>query len=103
VEASPQGVVSAPGPSQEDVAAAAGMSPDQRNQMIRTMVDRLAARLDQDGGDIEGWLRLLRAYMVLGDRDKAKVAAGQARAALSSEPDKLRRLDEVIRDLGVEG
>jgi cytochrome c-type biogenesis protein CcmH len=93
----------APGPRAEDVAAASTMAPDERNQFIRTMVDRLAVRLRQDGSDIDGWLRLLRAYMVLGERDKAKAAAADARNALAREPDKLRMLDQGIRELGVGG
>ena len=79
------------------------MAPDQRNQMIRGMVDRLAARLHEDGSDVDGWLRLLRAYVVLGERDKAKAAAGEARSALAREPEKLRLLDQSIRELGVGG
>jgi cytochrome c-type biogenesis protein CcmH len=93
----------APGPRPADVAAAGEMTPDQRNQMIRGMVERLATKLHEDGSDVEGWLRLLRAYMVLGDRDKAKAAAGEARSALAGEPEKLRLLDQGIKDLGVEG
>ena len=57
----------------------------------------------QDGSDVDGWLRLLRAYMVLGDRDKARAAAGDARRALASDPDKLRRVDELAKGLGLEG
>src|SRR5499427_432617 len=94
---------SAPGPQPEDVAAAGEMSPEARNQMIRGMVERLAARLHEDGSDVEGWLRLLRAYMVMGERDKAKSAASEARGALAREPEKLKLLDEGIRDLGVGG
>ena len=93
----------APGPSAADIAAAAQMKPDEQNQMIRNMVARLANRLKQDGSDVAGWERLLRAYMVLGERDKAHAAAADARRALASDPDKLRRLDEVIKDLKVEG
>jgi cytochrome c-type biogenesis protein CcmH len=93
----------APGPRAEDVAAAGNMTPEQRNTMIRCMVDQLATRLHQDGSDVDGWLRLLRAYMVLGERDKAKAAAGEARGALAHEPDKLHRLDDAIKELGVEG
>ncbi len=93
----------APGPSPEDVAAAAQMKSDDRNQMIRSMVTRLADRLKADGNDIEGWERLLRAYTVLGERDKAHDAAADARKALANDPNKLRRLDEVIKGLGVEG
>jgi cytochrome c-type biogenesis protein CcmH len=47
--------------------------------MIRGMVDRLAARLEQNPNDKEGWARLARAYDVLGETDKA--AAARARAA----------------------
>jgi cytochrome c-type biogenesis protein CcmH len=93
----------APGPRQEDVAAAGDMAPDARNQMIRTMVERLANRLHEDGSDVEGWLRLFRAYMVLGERDKAKAAVGEARGALAHEPEKLRALDDGIKSLGVGG
>ena len=67
------------------------MSPEQRNTMVRGMVSRLAERLKQDGADVEGWLRLLRAYMVLGDKEQARAAAGDARRALASDPEKLRR------------
>jgi cytochrome c-type biogenesis protein CcmH len=92
-----------PGPTAADVAAAEQMKPDQQNQMIRGMVARLADKLKQDGSDVAGWERLLRAYMVLGDHDKALAAAADARKALAGDPDKLRRLDEVIKDLKVEG
>jgi cytochrome c-type biogenesis protein CcmH len=92
-----------PGPSAADVAAANEMPPEQRNTMVRGMVARLAERLKQDGSDVEGWLRLLRAYMVLGDKDQARAAAGDARRALASEPDKLQRVDEFVKGLGLEG
>jgi cytochrome c-type biogenesis protein CcmH len=103
----PQGPVAsavrAPGPTAADVAAASNMTADERNQFIRARVEGLAARLHQDGSDVDGWLRLLNAYMVLGERDKAKAAAGEARGALARDPDKLRQLDQAIRELGVEG
>jgi cytochrome c-type biogenesis protein CcmH len=79
------------------------MSPDERAVMIRGMVARLAERLKQDGSDVDGWLRLLRAYMVMGDKDQARAAAGEARRALASDPDKLRQVNELIKGLGLEG
>ncbi len=94
---------SQPGPSADDVAAASEMSPEQRSTMVRSMVARLAERLKQDGGDVEGWLRLLRAYMVLDDKEQARAAADEARRALASDPDKLRRVDELIKEMGLEG
>jgi cytochrome c-type biogenesis protein CcmH len=93
----------AAGPSDADVAAAGGMSDDQRNAMIRDMVARLADRLHANGDDVDGWVRLVRAYVVLGDRDKAKGAADDARHALSSRPDDLKRIDDLAKGLGLEG
>ena len=38
------------------------------------MVDMLAARLKADPNDALGWVRLMRAYTVLGETEKAKEA-----------------------------
>jgi cytochrome c-type biogenesis protein CcmH len=67
------------GPTAQDVAAAQAMSPEERQAMIRGMVDRLAARLEHNPNDKEGWVRLAHAYDVLGETDKA--ASARARAA----------------------
>jgi cytochrome c-type biogenesis protein CcmH len=91
----------APGPSAGDIAAAGQMSEKDRTAMISQMVDRLAERLKQDGSDVEGWQRLLRAYVVMGDRDKAKAAAEDARRALAGAPDKLQQIEETITSLGL--
>ena len=96
-------VSGAPGPSAEDVAAASRLAPDQQTAMVQTMVARLAERLHQDGSDIEGWLRLVRSYMVLGDRDKALAAVGDARRALAGDLEKLRKIEELVKGLGLEG
>jgi cytochrome c-type biogenesis protein CcmH len=93
----------APGPKESDIAAAADLNPEQRMAMIRGMVDRLAVKLHDDGSDLEGWLRLVRSYMVLGERDKAIAAAGAARRALASDPQKLRQIDDLVKGLGLEG
>jgi cytochrome c-type biogenesis protein CcmH len=95
--------VAANGPSSGDVAAADNMSPEQRSDMIRGMVARLADRLHSDGTDVDGWLRLVRAYVVLGDRDKAKDAAAEARRALSTRPEDVKRIDDLVKGLGLEG
>jgi cytochrome c-type biogenesis protein CcmH len=93
----------AAGPSTEDMAAAANMNDEQRAEMIRGMVVKLADRLHADGSDVDGWLRLVRAYVVLGDRDKAKSAADDARRALSSHPDEIKRIDDLAKGLGLAG
>jgi cytochrome c-type biogenesis protein CcmH len=90
------------GPSADDVAAAEQMAPQDRAAMVRGMVERLAERLKRDGADVEGWLRLVRAYTVLGDRDRAVSAVGEARRALGHDADKLRRLDELVKELRLE-
>jgi cytochrome c-type biogenesis protein CcmH len=87
----------------EDIASAAEMPRAERERMVRGMVERLAERLNTDGADVDGWLRLMRAYMVLGERDKARNAATQARRALQDEPEKVRRIDESAKDFGLEG
>jgi cytochrome c-type biogenesis protein CcmH len=61
----------APGPTAQDMAAAQNMSPEDRLAMIKSMVARLADRLKSEPNDLEGWLRLGRAYGVLGQRDDA--------------------------------
>jgi cytochrome c-type biogenesis protein CcmH len=91
------------GPSSSDVAAAENMEPAQRTAMIRSMVQRLADRLHGDSSDVDGWLRLVRAYTVLGDRDKAKDAAADARRALQDHPDQVKEIDGLVKDLGLEG
>jgi cytochrome c-type biogenesis protein CcmH len=66
------------GPSTADMAAAANMSPEDRQQMIRGMVEGLAARLKAKPDDVEGWLRLARAYGVLGEPERARAALAEA-------------------------
>ena len=69
--------------------------------MIGGMVARLADRLKQDSSDVEGWLRLVRAYSVLGERDKALAATIDAKRALAAEPVKLKRIDNLAKELGL--
>ncbi|HAA92279.1 MAG TPA: c-type cytochrome biogenesis protein CcmI [Rhodospirillaceae bacterium] len=59
-----------PGPTEEDMRAAAQMSAEDRKQMIQSMVQRLADRLKETPNDLNGWIRLANAYRVLGQTDK---------------------------------
>ena len=52
---------------------------------IRGMVERLAAKMENEPSDLDGWLRLGRAYAVLGDGDKALAAYGKAVALKPSD------------------
>jgi cytochrome c-type biogenesis protein CcmH len=94
---------SAPGPSADDIAAAGKMNAEDRSAMVRGMVERLADRLQHDASDVDGWLRLVRAYTVMGDRGKALSAAADARKAIGHDADKLRRLDDLVKELRLEG
>jgi cytochrome c-type biogenesis protein CcmH len=87
----------------DTVAAAKDMNQADRDAMIHTMVDRLATRLKQNGDDVEGWLRLVRAYMVLGDRDRAKGAQADARQAVANDAERLRQLNEGLKNIGLDG
>ena len=82
--------------------AAGAMSEKDRGNMIRNMVAGLADRLKENGSDVEGWQRLLRAYLVLGEREKAMSAADAAKRALANHADKLRRIEDTIKNLGLE-
>jgi cytochrome c-type biogenesis protein CcmH len=66
------------GPSMEDVAAADQLTDEERDVFVRSMVDRLAKKLEDTPGDADGWMRLGRAHSVLGDPAGAVKAYGKA-------------------------
>ncbi|MBB94503.1 MAG: c-type cytochrome biogenesis protein CcmI [Rhodobacteraceae bacterium] len=74
-----------PGPSAEDIENAAEMTPEERMDMVRGMVDGLEARLAEDGGAPEDWARLITALGVLGQTDRAETARQQAEAAFAGD------------------
>lgn len=92
-----------PALSNDTIASVQGMSEGDRGAMIRGMVDRLATRLKQNGDDVEGWLRLARAYMVLKEPDNARAARDDARRALAANEAGLRKLNEGLKALGIDG
>ena len=53
----------------------------------RAMVAMLAARLKDNPQDALGWVRLMRAYTVLGETEKAKQALADARKAFPDNKD----------------
>jgi len=74
----------APGPTAADMAQAGKMTAEDRQKMIAGMVGGLAAKLKDRPDDLDGWLRLGRAYGVLGEPDKA---ADAYEHAASLKPD----------------
>lgn len=74
-----------PGPTAQDMAAASKMTSDEQTAMIRSMVERLAERLEENPDDVEGWLRLARAQAVLEGPASAKPSLERALGASTSE------------------
>jgi len=91
----------APALSPEARRAAESMTAEERAKMIENMVAGLAARLKTDGNDLEGWLRLMRAYKVLGKAKEAKQAASSARDNFKDDENALQRIDAAARRLGL--
>ncbi|MCB1500446.1 MAG: c-type cytochrome biogenesis protein CcmI [Bauldia sp.] len=90
-----------PGPTAADIEAAGGMSSGDRTTMIEGMVAQLAARLQSEPEDAEGWARLVRSYMVLGRPDDARAALDEARSALAGAADKLALVENEARATGL--
>jgi cytochrome c-type biogenesis protein CcmH len=84
-------------------SAAPAAVPEAQNAMIEGMVSRLANRLASDGGSFDEWSRLIRAYAVLHEADKAKAALANARKALAPDSNAVASLDALAHDLGLGG
>jgi cytochrome c-type biogenesis protein CcmH len=89
------------GPTQQDVAAAENMDSADQQKMIRGMVESLDAKLSADPDNFEGWMRLVRSYAVLKDKDGAANALKRGLAAFPASGDQGRQLVALARELGV--
>ena len=90
-----------PSPAAGDMAAIQQMSPQEQKAFIGQMVEGLAKRLEQDGKDLEGWKRLARAYKVMGRDGDANAAMAKARQTFAADPEALKSLDALARQLGI--
>ena len=88
-------------PSEASAGASAAPIPEAQRPMIEGMVNRLATRLASNGGNVDEWSRLIRAYAVLRQADKAKAALADARKALGPDANAVASLDALARDLGL--
>ncbi len=88
---------------QGTIQAAQALPQGEQDTMVSGMVDRLAQRLAANPGDADGWVRLLRARMVLGQRDKAAADLKSARKGLGGDVAALGRVDAAARELAVPG
>ncbi len=83
------------------MSAASALPPGQQDAMVRGMVDSLAAKLKANPQDADGWLRLMRARMVLNDRAAATQALRDGLAAFPSDKAVQAKLGDGARTLGV--
>jgi cytochrome c-type biogenesis protein CcmH len=80
-----------PGPSAQDLAAAASIPPSQQREMVDGMIARLEGRLKGQPKDTDGWIMLIRSRVTLGQADKAAQALRDAIAANPGQADMLRQ------------
>lgn len=94
---------SAPAIAPGAVESASMLPADQQRSMIDGMVEGLAAKLENDQHHAEGWARLLRSRMVLGQRDQAGRDLVTARKALVGDSKGLALVNAAARENGVPG
>ena len=82
-------------------AAIQSMEPDAQQEMIKGMVAKLAARLESAPDDSEGWVRLMRSYMVLNDAASARGARDKALQAFANDPVRKTEIESAARQLGI--
>ena len=81
------------------MAAVRAMPQAEQQAAIRSMVEGLDRRLAARGGTPDEWMRLVRSYSALGERDQAVKALDRARMALAANSDAVARLDGLAREL----
>jgi cytochrome c-type biogenesis protein CcmH len=89
------------GPGPGDVQAAEAMLPTDRAAMIRGMVDGLASRLEGSPRDVDGWIKLIRSRMVLGESDLARQALARGLIVFADDAPKRDRIVAAAQELGV--
>jgi len=89
------------GPSAEDMAAAQEMTPEEQAEMISGMVAGLAARLEEQPDDLQGWIMLIRSYGVLDRPEEAKAATEKALAAFDGRPQEQGAIRNTAAQMGV--
>lgn len=90
-----------PGPSSQEMDAAADMTAEERSAMIQTMVAGLDEQLRQNPHDAEGWSKLVRSYVVLGKTNQARDALNRGVAAFGADTEEARNLVAFAASLGL--
>ncbi|TRC97430.1 c-type cytochrome biogenesis protein CcmI [Mesorhizobium sp. WSM4303] len=91
----------ATGPDAAAVDAASSMAPQDRQAMIDTMVAGLDEKLRQNPRDTEGWMRLIRSYVVLGKADAARDALHRGIAVFGADSEEAKKFTALAASLGL--
>ncbi len=89
------------GPTADDVAAMAELSPEDRAARIEGMVAGLSDRLATTGGSVEEWAQLIRATAMLGDLPQAEAIWREARGVFGASDAAMALLDETAERVGI--
>ncbi len=89
------------GPDASTMAAASKLPATEQQGMINNMVDGLAAKLQANPDNLEGWVKLIRSRVVLKDVARAKDDLSMARKAFAGKPDKLGQIEALATELGL--
>jgi cytochrome c-type biogenesis protein CcmH len=90
-----------PGPSEDQLAAAAAIPPGEQDKMAHAMVDRLAGRLAANPRDADGWMRLMRSRAVLNDPAGARQALASGLKSFADDSATQARLKAAAAQLGL--
>jgi cytochrome c-type biogenesis protein CcmH len=85
----------------EEIRLAQALPADQQQAMIRSMVSSLADRLESKPRDEEGWMRLIRSRVVLGEEDAARAALARALAVFADDASAGGRIAAAAKELGL--
>jgi cytochrome c-type biogenesis protein CcmH len=88
-------------PTRGDVETIQAMPADAQKQLIREMVEELARRLQQRPEDEQGWIRLMRSRIVLGEPGAAHEALARALAAFSQDAAARARIAAAAKEFGL--
>lgn len=75
--------------------------PHESDAAIRAMVDGLAGRLESSPHDVDGWARLMRSRVVLGEREVATTAFRKALEVFKGDEAAMGRLTSAATELGL--
>ncbi len=89
------------GPTADDVAAAQDMNAEDRQAMIRNMVERLSDRIASEGGSAAEWARLITVLGVLGETDRAAATWKDAEKEFAGTGDAFEQVKQAAIQAGV--